>query len=208
MPLKKPTLNVIAGPNGSGKTTLTNILLAHKWLSDSEYINADNIAQQEFGDWNSPEAVLKAAQKADALREQCMADKKNFAFETVFSSPGRYDQVCRAKAAGYFVRLYFIATNNPEINISRVARRVEAGGHNVPTDKIIQRYYGSIENLKKILPQIDRGYVIDNSIDNAKYQNLFRTVDGQIVRQYQEPLPQWAEEVAQSLEGDMPFEPE
>jgi len=48
---------VVAGPNGSGKTTITEKLLRHEWMEDCQYINPDLIAQQEFGDWNSPAAV-------------------------------------------------------------------------------------------------------------------------------------------------------
>ena len=58
----KPKLIVIAGPNGSGKTSVTSQILKHEWLKNFAYINPDNIAQEQFGDWNSPEAVLKAAQ--------------------------------------------------------------------------------------------------------------------------------------------------
>lgn len=58
----KPKLIVIAGPNGSGKTSVTSQILKHEWVEGCIYINPDNIAQEQFGDWNSPEAVLKAAQ--------------------------------------------------------------------------------------------------------------------------------------------------
>lgn len=61
---RKPTLCVVAGPNGSGKTTTTIQLLNNEWAADSLYINPDNIAQETFGDWNSPEAVFKAADRA------------------------------------------------------------------------------------------------------------------------------------------------
>ena len=68
MAKKCPTLCVVAGPNGSGKTTTTIQFLNNEWAADSLYINPDNIAQEQFGDWNSPEAVLKAAEKASLLR--------------------------------------------------------------------------------------------------------------------------------------------
>ena len=57
MTQKKPTLCVVAGPNGSGKTTTTVQLLNNEWTADSLYINPDNIAQEMFGDWNSPEDI-------------------------------------------------------------------------------------------------------------------------------------------------------
>lgn len=63
---RKPTLCIVAGPNGSGKTTTTVQLLNNEWAADSIYINPDNMAQDIFGDWNSPEAVLKAAEEAPA----------------------------------------------------------------------------------------------------------------------------------------------
>ena len=66
---RRPTLCVIAGPNGSGKTSTTELLLQNEWTADSMYINPDNIAQHQFGDWNSPDAVIKAAKEATRLRQ-------------------------------------------------------------------------------------------------------------------------------------------
>lgn len=60
----KPKLIIIAGPNGSGKTSVTWEILEHQWIEGCIYINPDNIARDDFGDWNSPDAVLKAAKKA------------------------------------------------------------------------------------------------------------------------------------------------
>ena len=59
--LHRPVLIVIAGPNGSGKTTITSQIMHHEWLENSVYINPDQVAQDMFGDWNSSEAVRKAA---------------------------------------------------------------------------------------------------------------------------------------------------
>ena len=56
----KPVLIVIAGPNGSGKTSVTSKILHHEWMEDSIYINPDIVAQKQFGDWNSREAVMQA----------------------------------------------------------------------------------------------------------------------------------------------------
>ena len=88
----KPKLLIIAGPNGSGKTTFTRLLLGHHWSEDCMFINPDDIAQNDYGDWNSPVAVLKAANRASELREQCLCDMKSMLVETVLSTE-RYPQM-------------------------------------------------------------------------------------------------------------------
>ena len=93
---RKPTLCVVAGPNGSGKTTTTIQLLNNEWAADSLYINPDNIAQETFGDWNSPEAVLKAAEEATRLRYECLEQRRDFVFETVYSAPEKLDFLRKA----------------------------------------------------------------------------------------------------------------
>lgn len=82
---RKPVLCVVAGPNGSGKTSTTVRLLSNEWASDCIYINPDDIAQNDFGDWNSGDAILKAARKATEMRDDCLERKVDFVFETVFS---------------------------------------------------------------------------------------------------------------------------
>jgi GTPase SAR1 family protein len=98
--IQRPRLIVVAGPNGSGKTTITEKLLRHEWMEDCVYINPDFIAQQEFGDWNSPEAFLKAANRAKEMREDCLSSMTSMAIETVFSTQEKVDFVQRAKVAG------------------------------------------------------------------------------------------------------------
>ena len=90
-PTHSPVIVVVAGPNGSGKTSLTKDLLYHKWVEGEGcvYINPDDIAQDKFGDWNSREATLKAANEADRLREQCLKDRSSLVFETVMSAPNK-----------------------------------------------------------------------------------------------------------------------
>ena len=56
--LQKPRLIIVAGPNGSGKTTITEKLLRHEWMEDCVYINPDIIAEENFGGWNSQEAII------------------------------------------------------------------------------------------------------------------------------------------------------
>ena len=108
----KPPLLVIAGPNGAGKTTVTARLREERWSEGVEYLNPDDVARDRFGDWNSPAAVIDAARWTEARREELLLTGQGIAFETVFSSPGKVDFLGRAKALGYFVRVFFIGTSD------------------------------------------------------------------------------------------------
>ena len=187
-----PLLIVVAGPNGSGKTTITSEVLASEWLEDAVYINPDNVAQEKFGDWNSPDAVRQAALLCKKWREDCLVNGESLIFETVMSALDKLDFIRRAKQAGYFVRIFFIGTDNPTINASRIARRVMKGGHDVPIPKIISRYIKSIVNCAEIASEVDRLYVYDNSAENTKAIPLFRLREGQIGKIYVENIPEWA----------------
>ena len=191
----KPELIIIAGPNGSGKTSIIQKFLHHEWAEGTTYINPDQIAKDTFGDWNDKEAVLKAANYSSDLREKCLAEKRSFVFETVFSAQDKIDFVIRAKQAGFFIRIFFISTSNPAINASRIAKRVMEGGHDVPITKIISRYNKSIQNCKIVAPIIDRLYVYDNSIDDVDARPLFRLSDGVLAKQYTKIIPDWAQNI-------------
>ena len=182
--MKQPVLIVIAGPNGSGKTSITNKILKHEWIENCLYINPDNIANDTFGDWNSSEAVLKAANLAAKMREECLNNGDSLIFETVLSANDKIDFIKRAKGKGYFIRLFFVGTESPTINASRIAQRVMEGGHDVPITKIISRYSKSISNSCLVAKMVDRSYFYDNSVDFEEPKLLFRLVDGLITKEY------------------------
>lgn len=188
---KKPVLCIVAGPNGSGKTTTTEQLLKNEWGADSFYINPDNIAKEKFGDWNSSDAVLKAAREATKLRYECLDKGVDFVFETVFSSEEKIDFLRKAKEAGFFIRIFYVCTESPLININRIAQRYLNGGHEVPISKTISRYFGSLKNLKEAIKIADRVYLYDNSVDNSAPRLILRTSDGKIAKQYTDDIPLW-----------------
>ena len=199
MKLVKPKLVIIAGPNGSGKTSVTGKILEHQWIENCIYINPDNIAQDDFGDWNSPEAVIKAANKAAELREEYLLKKEGVLFETVLSATDKIDYIKRAKEAGYFIRLFYVGTDHPSINASRIARRVMEGGHDVPISKIISRFTKSIVNCSIVASLVDRLYVYDNSVEYAEPKLLFRASDGKLEKTYTD-VNIWAQSIFKSLD--------
>ncbi len=202
----KPRLLVIAGPNGSGKTSITEQLyeLKHQWMLGCDYINPDNIANEQFGGWNNSDAVLKAARFATAQRRKCLEAGQDFAFETVLSSQEKLDFLREAKARGYFIRLFFVGTDSPMINVQRIALRYSKGGHEVPISKIIGRYEKAMMNVAEAATFVDRAYFYDNSItlgegEIPNWVPLFRTEDGKLNDKYPRPTHLWAQAIYDEL---------
>lgn len=194
----KPLLCVVAGPNGSGKTTLTAQLFpyAKEHWNINIAINPDDIAKNDFGDYTT-ESHKKAAEKAQHLREQYVAQRTPFLFETVLSTSEKVLFLKQAQMMGFFVRMFFIGTNDPDINIQRVGARTRAKGHDVPCDKIVSRYNKSITNLLHCIRFLDYICVYDNSKDKQNPQKIFRAAYGKIVKQYSEAntTPHWCNKI-------------
>jgi predicted ABC-type ATPase len=158
--LGNPSLLMIAGPNGSGKTTISRIL-RENGVDFGEYVNPDEIADGLQGCYE--ERVRQAQLIADRKREACITARRSFSFETVMSHPSKIDILVRAKAAGFFVQLFFVGTDDPQTNIERVALRVAQGGHDVPADRIVSRWKRTMALLGDAIRASDRSFVFDNS---------------------------------------------
>jgi predicted ABC-type ATPase len=130
-----------------------------------------------------------AAVLSDFIRRQWIKQRRTFSFESVMSSPDKIEFLKMAKEQGYRVYLYFIATVDPEINVSRVRSRVEDGGHDVPKDKIISRYFRSIQVLWDAIPICDRAYIFDNSGDQQIW--FAEVTSGKTLSLKQDDVPDW-----------------
>lgn len=104
-----------------------------------------------------------SADIADFIRCKLMDNEISFTYETVMSHESKIEFIQLAKDNGYRIYLYFIATEDPEINISRVNVRVAQMGHAVYPETIRDRYFRSLGNLKRAVKLSDRAYVWDNS---------------------------------------------
>ena len=134
-----------------------------------------------------------ASATVDFLRQKLLERRVSFTFETVMSHPSKVDLLRHAQTAGYRTYLYFIATDDPEINISRVRNRVKLGGHDVPEDRIASRYYRSLDLLLDAIRHTNRAYVFDNSSDNRdrKHTWLAEITDGKELEMKTDQVPAW-----------------
>ena len=143
-----------------------------------------------------------ASVAADFIRTKLLDQKISFSFETVMSHPGKLDILRTARKCGYRTYLYYVATDDPNINISRVKNRVARGGHSVPEDKIIERYHRSIAQLADAISLTDRAYIFDNSKETANQQAVFlaEVTGGSSMRIEPEKLPLWFLRAALDIE--------
>lgn len=130
-------LDLVVGSNGAGKSTFIELTLA-PLLPGSPVVNADEIAKHRWPD--APlEHAYDAARIAADTRTKLVALGESFIAETVFSHPSKLDLIDGAHAADYTVVLHVLLIPE-ELAVERVRHRVRAGGHQVPEDKIRQRY--------------------------------------------------------------------
>jgi predicted ABC-type ATPase len=156
-----PNIYIIAGCNGAGKTTASFTILP-EMLNCKEFVNADGIAAG-LSPFN-PESVAIEAGRLMLLRiHELVGARVNFAFETTLATRSYVSLVKAAQQVGYKVTLLFIWLDSPEAAIQRVADRVAEGGHNIPEDVIVRRYYRGISNLINLyMPICDSWIVVNN----------------------------------------------
>ena len=130
---------------------------------------------------------------ADFLRHKLLEARISFTFETVMSHPGKVDLLNKAQQAGYRTYLYYVATDDPAINISRVRNRVQLGGHPVPENLIESRYYRSLELLLDAIRRTNRAYIFDNSGENRdqKHTWLAEVTEGKVLELKCDRIPAW-----------------
>jgi len=179
----RPIVVALAGQNGAGKTTFYKAYLKASGL---RFVNADEIARDLRAD------AYAAAKMADTLRRELLAEHESFIFETVFYDPvgDKIAFLKEAERSGYTVILLFIGAKGPEISDERVAMRVLKGGHDVPADKLKERYPRVMKNLQRALLEISNVRVYDNSDLRDPYRLVATRENAQSIELYGE-TPEW-----------------
>lgn len=187
-----PTIVVLAGSNGAGKSTFHDHFLADLgW----PFVNADLIARELHPE--APASVAyEAAHLADRMRRTLVERRESFIMETVFSDPvgDKVNFLREAQAQGYAVFLVFIGLADVQLSIARVVYRTEGGGHDVPDEKLLERYPRTLENLRQAIPFVDLAIVLDNSSAESPYRHVATYERGKRIAKARS-LPAWAREV-------------
>jgi predicted ABC-type ATPase len=180
---RRPVIVALAGPNGAGKTTFYH---AHLQPAGLRFVSADVLAEELHIE------AYAAARVADAVRQELVRQRESFVFETVFSDPvgEKLAFLKSAAQAGYNTILCFIGTAGPEVSEQRVAMRVSQGGHDVPAEKLVQRYPRILANLKAALRELPNVWVFDNNDLRTPYRLVAIFESGHLVK-LERPVPRW-----------------
>ena len=180
---QRPLIVALAGPNGAGKTTFYHAFLEPTQL---RYVSADVLAEALRLE------PYDAAELANAIRQQLFVERESFLFETVFSDPvgDKLGFLKIAAKEGYTVVLCFIGLPGPGVSEQRVAMRVSQGGHNVPTEKLAERFPRTLANLKAAICELPNVRVFDNGDLEKPFRRVAVFRSGRQVELHR-PVPAW-----------------
>jgi predicted ABC-type ATPase len=162
-PPRVPCIYVLAGTNGAGKSSLMGAMLLQQGV---ECFNPDHAAQRIL--FANPgisqvEANSAAWHEGKRLLERAIAERLDFAFETTLGGKTIANLLDQALSQGIEVRVWYVGLEGVERHIARVRSRVAQGGHDIPAEKIRERYIQSRINLIRLLPRLTELLVYDNS---------------------------------------------
>ena len=188
-----PILIFLAGPNGAGKSTFHRSYLEGLGIP---FVNADNIRRKlpTGSPEEAAEADVAAFYKAEEFRRTLLDARASFCTETVFSDPGgaKLEFLRQAREADYTVFLISIGLESAALSVARVVQRVEEGGHDVPDEKIEQRFPRTLRNLPAAIPLVNEAYLFDNSSSDEPFRPVAVYRDGALVYR-KAPTPSWAQ---------------
>ena len=196
--MSTPLLWILVGPNGAGKTTYYERYIKPRLTLP--FINADLIARAEWPE-NTAEHAYEASKLAADTRSALLDKQRSFVTETVFSHSSKLELLRDARERGYLIWLTCIYVDDADLSVARVKQRVIEGGHEVPEDKIRQRYDWMISNVKEAIHIADRVSLIDNSFKGRAFLDVVRYEAGGLVWVNPSPhlRPAWASKFIKSV---------
>lgn len=164
-----PRIFVLAGVNGAGKSSVGGYRIRQR---GDEYFNPDEAAAELVRGGVPPdEANGRAWTAGKELLERAIRERTDFVFETTLGGNTIPALLRHAAEEGMEVRIWFVGLESVEKHMQRVRARVAAGGHDIPEEKIRERWNGSRLNLINLLPHLTELRVYDNSAEREAGEN-------------------------------------
>jgi predicted ABC-type ATPase len=160
-------LIVIAGANGSGKTTFSKQILSETGL---EFLNADELEKE------LTTSKLQAGKEFFKRLSSLIDSEASFIIESTLSGKYLVKIIEKVQEKGYTVRIIYIYLENPAQCIQRIKLRVNLGGHFIPDQDVIRRFYRSKSNFWNIYKNLANEWIV---FYNAMTENSPKIVFGE-----------------------------
>jgi predicted ABC-type ATPase len=191
---------VIAGVNGAGKSSVVGSNLRQKGI---DYFNPDEKAQAlmvENVDWSLTQANSAAWQYGYDKLSTAVSLHENLIFETTLGGNSVTRKLHEAADKHQDIKIIFCGLESADLHIERVASRVKSGGHDIPSEKIRERWVNSLSNLITLLPICNDLKLYDNSthLKNGRPSPrlLLAMKNGQFTQLPVKDMPDWAKPIA------------
>jgi predicted ABC-type ATPase len=199
----KARISVLAGVNGAGKSSIAGAMIRR---SGGEYFNPDEAARQistVSPGLTTREANSFAWKEGVNRLRGAIRDDLDFTLETTLGGDTIVGLLEQAAQAGCEVRVWFAGLASVELHLSRIERRMRAGGHDIPEADVRRRYRTSRINLIRLLPVLKELLLYDNSRDadpetgaKPKPVLLLQTKNGRVVAPANlRGTPEWAKPI-------------
>lgn len=189
---------IVAGPNGAGKTTCVQNSPFKELLRGVTFLNPDDVTKQlliarGFAGFADPppgvllECFLTAANQVERQVVEAVERGEAVGVETVLSTDKYRTLVERVRRLGGLFNLLYVTVASPDIAVRRVATRVQKGGHDVPTDKVTERFHRSLVNLPWFAANANNCLIIDNSSADPSVPAVIRARGANGILTYLDP---------------------
>jgi predicted ABC-type ATPase len=194
-PSRVPCIYVLAGTDGAGKSSLMGAMLLQQGV---EYFDPDRVARRILSanpGISQVEANSAAWHEGKRLLERAITEKLDFAFETTLGGKTIANLLDQALSEGIEVRIWYVGLDGVERHIARVRSRVAQGGHDIPEERIRERYVQSRLNLIRLIPRLTELLLYDNS-EEADPRLILRLVRGKVKETCElVRVPEWAKPI-------------
>ncbi|OGC25304.1 hypothetical protein A3J90_04280 [candidate division WOR-1 bacterium RIFOXYC2_FULL_37_10] len=92
--------------------------------------------------------------------DKLVDEEESFAVESTLSDISLAKNLKKVRRLGYKITVIYSFLDNPNMAIDRIKVRVEKGGHFIPNEDVIRRFYRSKNNFWKIYRNIANDWSI------------------------------------------------
>ena len=174
IPATKPVLVILAGAPGAGKNTLYEAKLK-------------TVFPTRIKASSSPLDHAEAQQE----RLRLLEEHQSFSYQDSTVDP----KILReARKAGFGVKVIYLATESPNLNIGRVLLRVGQGGPFAPLSRVSELHANGIAQLPEIRKLADDLMLFDNTAHGRGVRLVAHFRQGKLVK-LARAIPEWTRKV-------------